>query len=398
MFKEDKALLDDLCELNSYTYNTMKTYRTAIKHYTLYHRKSMSNLIKEALKEQGNNTPEHKLKIYDRLIDFRTNYILTSTKGQTATTIEGRIKSIYKQHRVKIPYIPPLNNKQLQKYPPIAFENLLKKEEILQGLELANKELKSEIMTWISSGSAINETKSLTIKQFYEGTYPYHQTENIQDSLEILNKLDNVIGTLKLYRAKTGKYYYSFINPETVTSIVNNLLDKNIKDINQPLFKYSNNYTNVLCKQINDTCKFGKAGAYSRFVPHMFRKYNSTYLNQGKELNENVLTKEEVDMFHGRGINATHESYFKNNPNILKFNYVKVMNNVSLYNQYSYEVVDNDIIVKRIDTDKQNKKLSKKVKDYENILDKLNDDERGLENYADMIGHDNFMKIFNKID
>ena len=38
-------------------------------------------------------------------------------------------------------------------------------------------------------------------------------------------------------------------------------------------------------------------------------------------------------------------NYFKENPDYLKLKYVKVMNNVSLYHKYDYEVVDGKIVI-----------------------------------------------------
>ena len=47
-----------------------------------------------------------------------------------------------------------------------------------------------------------------------------------------------------------------------------------------------------------------------------------------------------VDLLHGRGKNRTWESYFKDNPVFLKFEYIKVMNNIYLYRRYDWNIVN----------------------------------------------------------
>ena len=55
---------------------------------------------------------------------------------------------------------------------------------------------------------------------------------------------------------------------------------------------------------------------------------------------------ESIDKLQGRS--TTHESYYKNNPEILKLKYVQTMNNISLYNKYEYKIVDDKIVIKTI--------------------------------------------------
>ena len=54
---------------------------------------------------------------------------------------------------------------------------------------------------------------------------------------------------------------------------------------------------------------------------------------------------DEIDLLHGRGKNMARESYFKDNPEYLMLEYVKVMNNVSLYYKYGYIIVNGKVQV-----------------------------------------------------
>ena len=55
------------------------------------------------------------------------------------------------------------------------------------------------------------------------------------------------------------------------------------------------------------------------------------------------LGMDEIDLVHGRGKNKTRESYFKDNPEYLKLEYIKVMDNVSLYHSYDYRIVNGKV-------------------------------------------------------
>lgn len=75
----------------------------------------------------------------------------------------------------------------------------------------------------------------------------------------------------------------------------------------------------------------------------MLRKFHSTHLNQGSPYQK--LGMDEIDCLYGRGKNKTRDSYFKGNPGYLKYEYVKVKDNVSLYHKYDYRIVNDKIKV-----------------------------------------------------
>ena len=135
---------------------------------------------------------------------------------------------------------------------------------------------------------------------------------------------------------KTDKPYYTFLNPECVQETARIKLRQKDFDLKKPLLEYEPNYVNHKFKIQNDRLGFGKAGGYSRLCPHMLRKFNSTYLNQG-------LIGGSVDLLHGRGKNMTRETYYKENPEYLKFEYVKAMNSISLYHRYDWKLVNGKV-------------------------------------------------------
>lgn len=390
MFKEDIDLINKFHEERGHSEGSKKTYKHSIKLFTEYHNTSLTHLINEALEEQEKEVPTHKLKVYDRLMNFRTQYLIPTRVGNSVGGIERKIKTIYKHNRIHLPYLPPINRKQIKNNPEISFEDLLTKEEIINGLKYLSKSIKSRILDMVTGGFAIEETQQKTVGMFLKGNYTDHYSDDIQDALEILSKKDNVVTCFNLKRKKTGVSYYGFCNPETTQLIVEDLLQRNIKSEGESLFRHYKTYVNTITKEVNDKLNLGTAGGYSRFSPHMFRRYNATFLNQGQSLEENInLSKNEIDALQGRAEGATREAYFKSNPIFLKLAYVKAMNNVSLYKQYSYEIVEGKIVIHCIDPKKENKVLKKKVREGEEFVENLKGDE-GLNNYVNLIGEDEF--------
>ena len=58
-----------------------------------------------------------------------------------------------------------------------------------------------------------------------------------------------------------------------------------------------------------------------------------------------LLAMDSIDLLHGRGKNKTWESYYKDNPDFLKLEYIKVMSNVSLYRMYDWKIVNGKVKV-----------------------------------------------------
>lgn len=179
---------------------------------------------------------------------------------------------------------------------------------------------------------------------FFKGTMEYHHKDNFKDALIHLAERDDVVCTCNLIRKKTDKPFYTFLNPECVQRIAKVKLKQEDFDMAGPLLKYELNHVNYKFKMLNDYLGFGDVGGYAKLRPHMIRKFNATYLSQGSA--DSILKGMElVDLIQGRGKNRTREAYFKDNPEILKLEYIKVMSNVSLYRRYDYKMVKDKVKV-----------------------------------------------------
>lgn len=323
--------------------NSIKTYGTAFSKYSDFHQMSLSELLEEAKIEQENNVPESKLKLYSRILSFR-NFLIDNHVGNTISTTITKIKTFYHYNRITLPYIPPLNIRKIKKHDSISYEELLTKDEIRKAISIADDNLAMWILVLTSSGSSRCEAKSMTNRTFFEGTRMYHKKDDFRDAMKYLSRKNNVVCTCKLLRQKTDKPYYTFLNPECVQRIAKVKLKQEDFDLEDSLLKYELNHVNYKFKALNDYLGFGEIGGYARLRPHMLRKFNSTYLSQGT-LEGNLLAMDSIDLLHGRGKNKTRQSYYKDNPDFLKLEYIKVMSNISLYRMYDWKIVNGKVKV-----------------------------------------------------
>ena len=341
--KNDKELIKEFHEISGHCISSIKAYRTVFNRYCGFHSMTLSELLAEAIEEQENMVPENHLSIYDRILSFR-HYLACNYVGSTVSNSVSMIKTFYKYNRVYIPFIPPLNSKTIMKNDIISFWDLPRKDEIRLALEAAEDNIALWILIIISSGMTRAEAKSITNEMFFDWTKEYHGKDNFEDAMKCLSRKNNVVCTCGLIRQKTGKPYYTFLSPECVQKIANVKLKQEDFDLKDPLLKYEPNYVNYKFKILNDKLGFGKAGGFIRLRPHMLRKFHSTQLSQGS-LSGGQLGMDEIDLLHGRGKNRTRATYFKDNPEFLKLEYIRVMNNVSLYRRYEWKIVNGKVKV-----------------------------------------------------
>lgn len=388
MYKKSRVLENatvGLCK------RSISTYKSAVHSYETFHKTSIEKLVEEAIKEQTERTPEHLLSLYDRLLNYR-NYLVETNTGGTVNKYYQIIKTIYKRNRVTVPYIPPLNMKSIKRNPYIDFNDILTKEEIRNAISIAKPDLQIRILAMATGGYSNEETKNLTNRQFFEDLYPYHQEDDPVEAMHKLASMDNIIWETKLIRQKTKKPYYGFVNPETTQAIARLKLKEEFK-LDEPLFKYGKPYVAYLLKQLNDALGYGKAGGFSKFSAHALRRFNATYL-KGLDLTaEETMRLSDIDELQGRSKTDTQDAYIKTNPLKQKLLYAKYMNNVSLYNQYTYHISEDDIIVERIKEDT----LKKENKELKQTLINITNSNDGLKQYIRNVGEDNFELQLNRL-
>ena len=201
------------------------------------------------------------------------------------------------------------------------------------------------ILLMLSSGMGGAEIRHLTYNDFLKSIEEYLDLDD-EDKLNInkvahqirgLEEEITPIGTWKIRRYKTGMPYITFNSPESVLSIIDYLLERDLKNkgikiLDDPLFvsshkkQISKQGFVFIFRRINDSAGLGFAKDKNRrfFTSHMPRKiFTSTLYSQG-------VDKTRVDWFLGHKIPAITESYFKTNVKDLKKSYMEIVEHITL--------------------------------------------------------------------
>ena len=317
----DKKILEDVSKIRNLASKTEQSYKNALNIYTQFQNKSFHDLLKEAEHEEELGIRWKKRKLKQRLINFRIylhkNYLISTSK-----VYFQRILTLYRHYEIEIHDLPPISTKSAKISKPITFEDLPTKEIIKSAIKISNHIMKAIILFISSSGCARRETLNLTVGDFIDATFEYHNTNNINDALFILTDLDFIIPTFRIKRQKTNKFYFTFCSQESSKAIVNYLINER-RDLNydDPLFNINLYYWNKYFNNINNELNLGKVGEYNRFRSHMLRKFHASSLYN----EDNGLSLSEIDALQGRSKNNTHSAYFMENPNSLKKKYVKIL-------------------------------------------------------------------------
>lgn len=379
--------------------NSWYSYNQAVKLYEEFHKQSMDELIDEAIQEQADGVAEHQLKVYDRIVDFREYLIDEEFKASSINTHITRIKSLYTKQRVRIPYIPSMDVINVKRSQPIGYDDLLTKEELVKAYHQFNSlKMQSRFLAMVSGGLSNDECDSLTTRQFIDDLYDYHQCDNDFDALNVLSQMNNVIWVTLLIRGKTGKPYYAVMSAECVQVTAKAKLHEAQKGkLNEKLYG-SKSYFTQRCTMINRHLKFGTAGDdKGRFRSHMIRKFHATTLADSQ------LSNQEIDELQGRGKTGVQEAYIKTNPHRQKLLYARIINRVSLFNEYEYEIINEhdpskmDVVLTVVNQKQKSEKLEIENR---NLYKKLNSSEeirRELENLMEDKGKDEILSIVSEI-
>lgn len=324
MSMNDLELIEEFAKTRNITARTLYGYRHVFKTYKEYTGKQLTELLKEAEKEEEEGIRWKHRTIKKRLIGYR-NYLQDKYCVSTVKLNFSRLLTFYRHHEIEIHDIPSFNTKNARESTPLNFKDLPDKDIIKHALKIATPIMRAIILFISSSGCARRETLNLTIADFIEATKDYHNSNDIYEVIDILKDKHDVIPTFTLKRQKTGKHYTTFCSPEATSEIINYLLSINKSLKNEDgLFKINLYYFNREFSRLNDLLKLGRRGNYNRFRSHMLRKFHASQLyNDGMSL-------EDVDSLQGRGKDSTHSSYFMDDPEKLKEKYIEHMNAITI--------------------------------------------------------------------
>ena len=381
--KSNEEILQEIHHAKSHSKSSKKIYKNAVKQYCKYNKLSLTELIKEADEEEEAGIRWINRKLKKRLIDFRQE-LIKNYKKNTIQSYFNAIRSIYHYFEIEIHDLPALNKKSINVSEPINYVDLPTKEIIKKALKIADNRMNAIILFMSSSGCAKRETLNLTIQDFIDATKDYHNSNNINEVIEILKEREDVIPMFRLKRQKTNKYYYTFCSPEAVTSLISYMLtlEQDLQPTDK-LFPIHEDYVTMLFVRINNILKLGKKGTYNRFRSHMLRKFHASQLyNAG-------LTLDEIDALQGRGKDPTHSSYFLEDPEKLRQKYVEHLDCLTI----NLDV--NSLEIKSPEYIELEQKYNEKEEQVNNMEERLSKVEE-IFNQVNNLSDDEILNLFTK--
>lgn len=313
---------------------THKSMKYMLNHYSKQQKTTLHQLIIEADQEEEVGIRWKRRTLKNRLTSYM-NYCKTTMQLSSAKTYFKAIKGFYQHHEIEIGKLPSWNVKNANINPPITADDLPTKEILRSAVDLSEPLMKSLILFLASSGMSRVDCLGLTVEDFIVGTFDYHKSDDLQTALQNMFHSDiEIIGTFKLRRSKTNKYFVTFCSPEATQEIINYLLvrDKRNKKYHRPqlsmqdqLFKLSNSYFDVKFNELNETLGLGKAGTFNRLRGHMLRKFHAT------QLEKFGMSRSLVNVLQGKSNGGVDDRYFFEDEQTLKEEYLKALEGVLIF-------------------------------------------------------------------
>ena len=314
-FSEDYAIVNTICLERNIQPKTKETYLQTIDHYTELFNQSFTLLTQSYYKEEEMIVWK-KRTLKQHLITYR-NYLYNTFLPNTAKIYFGKMLTILRHMELELGQLPKLNNKNNNELPPITHEDLPTKKEIENAYAIACPVMKAVILFISSSGCARRECLNLTVEDYLEANDIKITVKPVKS---LLLKVDNsYIPCFKIKRQKTNKFYFTYCSPQANQEILEYLINRENLTLDSQLFDLNLYYWNKYFDEINNQLEMGTARKFNRFRSHMLRKYHaSTLYNNGMSITD-------IDDLQGRSKDSTHQSYFMEDPKLLKKKYVEHM-------------------------------------------------------------------------
>lgn len=356
-----------------------KSYMQRLRAYCNFNEMSLTELIKEAEKEEEDGIKKRRRTVNRRIGDF-IQYLDEEEKFGT-NTIRGyfsSVKAFYRYCDIEIDKIavPAPNKNQV-------FEKLITKDEIKTVIRSANQRDRAIFTLHMSSGMGMAEVRSLTYGHFLKSLEEYTHTSRyipIEELFDIMEQVENPIPCWNMVRVKTDYQFITFSSPEATREILLFLKERQktkfpITSKESPLFDTIGKNTGIgdrgfldLFERANDKHDLGrKSNNFRRFTSHELRRFFVTNCMKAG------IDKMKIDLMVGHAINQTDAAYFKCDEEILKRDYQKVLKFLTLDNVKNITVEDPEVAELRKELEesqKQNRefaKLLKLRKEFDNL-------------------------------
>ena len=346
--KTTEQILDQFFYERNSSHSTQVNYTRGITHFERYTGKTLPELLTIADNEARSGG--------------------TIIGGMLCNCIIYNNARIFRHFEINIPKLPYFSTRNVKKPIPILPHELPDRELLKHIIEIKNPLLKAITLFMSSSGVSRIDALNITINDYLKFTYEYHHSNDIFTAIERMNDSEiDIIPTFYLKRQKTNQNFYTFCSPEAVEAI-NNYLYSRTDDFNKnnKLFKIQDRYLNKIFKEVNDQLGLGKAGTYSRFAPHMLRRYHAT------QLAEAGMSLDRIDMLEGRKVpGVAHESYIRIKPEVLKEEYIRCLPYLVVEDINEVRTKLDVVVEKNEDLQVENNTLKNELSDIRSRQDNL---------------------------
>lgn len=322
--------------------STQTLYRSALSLYARINNKTLVEIYNE-----GDNEEEANVKLDKRNYSFYTlkfkKYLIDNNKSpHTIRVYINSVKSFYHAFNIREPDV------KVGKGDLVLEQNygyLLKKEDIIRLMKVADSRNRAIISTMALSGMSQKEVRTFKIEKLLDSI---NRSLNLElSTVEELIKLDdkvynNEIIMVEITREKVHYRYQTFFPPEVIRNIIIYLRERQLGTNNN--IKSENLHDNLFVRKDGEELskvsmafifsilgqkagfKHSKKGAYRPWRSHGMRKYFiSTIINNtGDHIMANYMA--------GHKIDSVTRSYWFADPEKLKEKYLTALPYLSLEN------------------------------------------------------------------
>lgn len=297
-------------------------YTLFMKNYSNYVKKTPTEIIDEAEKEQEDGVRSRKRSIKKYLNGFARYMEKRKYSPITVRRTIGLNKSFYLFFDIDVPKIRTIP------HVPSTIRDLPTLDEIKKVFRTASTRDRALILFHLSSGMGRNEVTNLKYADFLDAIKAPSRTpvENVRDFIS-----EKSIPTFIIKRGKVNNYeYVTFISPEATEATVDYLEER--KNESEWLFanndgkKFPKRTYDDIFERLNDKNKLGfkSNGKARRLTSHQLRRcFSSNLLGAG-------VDKNKIDFMMGHRASQIAEAYFKIKPEELKKEYIKGLDSITV--------------------------------------------------------------------
>lgn len=329
---QDEDIFQEFCENRGLSEGSIRFYRTALQRYSDYTKKGLEDLIQEAEEEEDNRIRMRNRKIRSYLNGFRKHLDDEELSLNYINQVVSAVRSFYGDFEIELPKIFRRKSRKDKKQEE--FDDIPTMEDVKRSLDYSSLTYRALTLLMVSSGMSRSEICSLTFKDFYNAVdLPEDFNKPIPELIEKIKEMDSLIPMWKIHRVKTGKPYFTFNSPEATDHILD-YLEQHYRKYNwQPkpedqLFRQYNKQINpnsvtIQYNRINERAGFKKVNGRIYIRPHNLRKLFATTLEMNRM--PHLMTR----FIMGHTIDKTSNAYFKMDPEVVKEEYIEIVDKLS---------------------------------------------------------------------